>query len=397
MSPTSKTPPPQRAMLLGSGELGREVAIEWARLGGEVIACDRYDNAPAMQVSASRRVFDMANAEALREAIVAVKPDVIIPEIEALATEVLLECEEKGLCVVAPTAVAAHTTMNRERIRRLVAEKLDFPTSAYRFCDSLAELQEAVADLGTPCYVKPVMSSSGKGQSRVTSADLSSLTKAWEHSQTSGRVKGSHTRVIVESHVPFESEFTLLTVRSLSGVSFCEPIGHVQNNGDYVESWQPHPLPSAQLKRAQAMAETLVNEWGGYGLFGVEFFSTEDEVVFSEVSPRPHDTGLVTLSSQDQSEFSLHARAILGLPIRALDLALKQPSASVAIRATHSSEAPQLRGVDEALRVPHTDVKIFNKPTAHPGRRLGVVLARGNSLSEARERCQRAAAQIHMD
>ena len=374
-------------MLLGAGELGKEVAIELQRLGIEVIACDRYPAAPAMQVAHRSHVLDMSDPAALRDIVLSERPDLILPEIEAIATEELLTLEQEGF-LVAPTARAARLTMDREGIRRLAAETLGLPTSPYRFADDLDEFVAAVAEIGTPCVVKPVMSSSGKGQSVVHTPD--EATAAYELAATAGRVGGS--RVIVEGLVAFDYEITLLTVRHRDGTSFCDPIGHVQIDGDYRESWQPASMAPATLVQAQRIAEAVTADLGGYGIFGVELFICGEEVLFSEVSPRPHDTGLVTIASQDLSEFALHARAVLGLPIPAI----RQlgPAASAAVVLTGDSDAPELAGLPAALTVPTTRVLVFGKPQIHGSRRLAVALATGDSVAEARARAVACAEEI---
>ena len=374
-------------MLLGAGELGKEVAIELQRLGIEVIACDRYPAAPAMQVAHRSHVLDMSDPAALRDIVLSERPDLILPEIEAIATEELLTLEQEGF-LVAPTARAARLTMDREGIRRLAAETLGLPTSPYRFADDLDEFVAAVAEIGTPCVVKPVMSSSGKGQSVVHTPD--EATAAYELAATAGRVGGS--RVIVEGLVAFDYEITLLTVRHRDGTSFCDPIGHVQIDGDYRESWQPASMAPATLVQAQRIAEAVTADLGGYGIFGVELFICGEEVLFSEVSPRPHDTGLVTIASQDLSEFALHARAVLGLPIPAI----RQlgPAASAAVVLTGDSDAPELAGLPEALTLPTTRALVFGKPQIHGSRRLAVALATGDSVAEARARAVACAEEI---
>ncbi len=375
-----------RLLLLGAGELGKEVAIEAQRLGVEVHAADRYAEAPAMQVAHAGHVLDMLDPAALRALIDAVQPHLVAPEIEAIHTATLIELERTGLRVI-PTARAAWLTMNREGIRRLAAEELSQPTSPYRFVDSRDEYLAAVAAIGLPCVVKPVMSSSGKGQSTIkTSADIDA---AWDYAQTGGRA--GQGRVIVEGFVKFDYEITLLTVRHRDGTDFCAPIGHLQIDGDYRESWQPQPMSARALERAEQIARDVTAALGGFGLFGVELFVRGDQVWFSEVSPRPHDTGLVTLISQELSEFALHARAILGLPIpsiRALG-----PSASCALLA-HGHGVPRFDGVADALREPDTALRLFGKPVVQGHRRVGVTLARADSIEAAREKARRAAAAI---
>lgn len=378
-------------LLLGSGELGREVAIEAARLGVRVVAADRYDDAPAMLVTPHRRVLDMTSGPALRELVLEVRPDLIVPEIEALATDELLALEAEGWHVV-PTARAARLTMDREGIRRLAAEELGLPTSPYRFATSFEELQSAVDVIGLPCVVKPVMSSSGKGQS-VVGVD-GSVEAAWDYARAGARVKDQ--AVIVEGFVDFAYEVTMLTVRHAGGVTVCPPVGHVQEDGDYRESWQPAAMSRVALERATAMATRVVEALGGYGLFGVELFVTAaDEVLFSEVSPRPHDTGMVTLISQAASEFALHVRAVLGLPVREDDVAVARPSASAVILGTETG-TPSYGGVDRALEVPTAQMRLFSKPSSHPGRRLGVALAQGATVEEARARARDAAAAVRV-
>ena len=374
-------------MLLGSGELGKEVVIELQRLGVETIAVDRYADAPAQQVAHRAHVIDMTDAKALRVLVESEQPHLIVPEIEAIATDELLRIEEDKLATVIPTARAAHITMNRERIRRLAAEELKLPTSPYAFCASLADLQAATAGIGFPCFVKPVMSSSGKGQSRLKSAG--EVEKAWDKAMTAGRVK--EARVIVEGEIAFDFEITELTVRAVDGTHFCEPIGHVQFDGDYVESWQPQQMSKTALAKARDMAGKVTAALGGHGIFGVELFVKGDEVWFSEVSPRPHDTGLVTLVSQYQSEFALHARAILGLPV---STALKSPGASAVVYGGMEEKGIAFEGVDEALRVPESELRLFGKPQSYMKRRMGVALARGATTDEARLRAKTCASAI---
>ncbi len=378
-----------RLLLLGSGELGKEVAIEAARLGVHVVAADRYAGAPAMSVAAQHRVLDMTDPVALRALVEEVRPDVVVPEIEALATDALVELEAEGVRVV-PTARAVRLTMDREGIRRLAAEELGLPTSPYRFATNQAEYLAAVAAIGRPCVVKPVMSSSGKGQSVVGPAD-DPLT-AWEYARSAARV--TDRPVIVEGFVDFAYEITLLAVRHAGGTTLCAPIGHRQENGDFRQSWQPQPMSAAALARAGEVARRVVDALGGVGVFGVELFvTTDDAVLFSEVSPRPHDTGLVTLVSQRCSEFALHVRAILGLPVREDDVAVLAPSASAVILGT-ASGVPSYAGLGEALRSAGTALRIFGKPTSHAGRRLGVALATGTDLNQAVERACAAAAAV---
>jgi len=384
---TPLTPGATRVMLLGSGELGKEVVIELQRLGVETIAVDRYAHAPASQVAHRAHAIDMTDAKALRALVERERPHLIVPEIEAIATDELLRIEEDGLAIVIPTARAAHITMNRERIRRLAAEELKLPTSPYAFCASLEELQAATARIGFPCFVKPVMSSSGKGQSRLKSA--ADVVTAWEKALTAGRVK--EARVIVEGEIRFDFEITQLTVRAADGTQFCEPIGHVQVEGDYVESWQPQAMSDLAQERARDMAGKVTAALGGRGIFGVELFVKGDDVWFSEVSPRPHDTGLVTLVSQYQSEFALHARAILGLPV---STALLSPGASAVVYGGLDAEAIAFTGIDAALRVPGSELRLFGKPVSYLKRRMGVALARGHDTNQARARAKEAASLV---
>jgi phosphoribosylglycinamide formyltransferase 2 len=379
-----------RAMLLGSGELGKEVAIELQRFAVEVIAVDRYANAPAMQVAHRSHVVNMLDGAELRRVIALEKPDLVVPEIEAIATPTLVELEQEGLRVI-PTARAAWLTMNREGIRRLAAEELKLPTSGYRFVDSHDEYRAAVAALGLPCVIKPVMSSSGKGQSIVRRE--AEIDAAWDYAQSGGRA--GQGRCIVEGFVDFDYEITLLTVRHAGGTDFCAPIGHLQEAGDYRESWQPQPMSAAALAEAQKQAGAITAALGGTGLFGVEFFVKGDRVIFSEVSPRPHDTGLVTLISQDLSEFALHARAILGLPIP-LILQLG-PSASCAVLAEGDGNRPRYRGVAEALAEPNTMLRLFGKPEVRGHRRMAVTLARDGDIESARAKARRAAAKLSFE
>ncbi len=381
-----------KVMLLGCGELGKEVIIALQRLGVEVIGVDRYDNAPGMQVSHRSHVIDMSDAKALRALVEAERPHFIVPEIEAIATDELVRIEADGLATVIPTARATQLTMNREGIRRLAAEELGLPTSAYRFADSLAQLQEATAEIGFPCLVKPVMSSSGKGQSLLKSA--ADVEAAWTYAAAGSRV--DHGRVIVEGFVDFEYEITLLTVRSLGDdgdikTSFCAPVGHLQVKGDYVESWQPQRMNPKALERAQEIARKVTGALGGRGLFGVELFVKGDDVWFSEVSPRPHDTGLVTLMSQYFSEFELHARAILGLPV---DVSQREPAASAVIYGGVEEAGIAFDGVAAALAVPRSDLRLFGKPEAFERRRMGVALAAGHDTDVARDRAKLAAGLV---
>jgi phosphoribosylglycinamide formyltransferase 2 len=384
---TPLSPSALRVMFLGGGELGKEVVIELQRLGAETIVVDRYANAPAQQVAHRAHVIDMTDAKALRGIVEQERPHFIVPEIEAIATDELVRIEADKLAIVIPTANAAHTTMNRERIRVLAAEELKLPTSPYAFASSLAELQAAIDRIGFPNFVKPVMSSSGKGQSRLKSqADVA---LAWDTALSAGRVK--QPRVIVEGQVMFDFEITLLTVRAASGTHFCDPIGHVQVDGDYVESWQPQKMSAKALERARAIAQKVTTALGGLGIFGVELFVKGDEVWFSEVSPRPHDTGLVTLVSQEQSEFALHARAILGLPV---DTSLRAPGASAVIYGGMEAQGIAFDGVADALAIPQTELRLFGKPESFNKRRMGVALARGTNTDEARQRAKRAATAV---
>ncbi|EPT9248903.1 formate-dependent phosphoribosylglycinamide formyltransferase [Photobacterium damselae] len=373
---TALTNSATRVLLLGSGELGKEVAIECQRLGVEVIAVDRYPNAPAMHVAHRSHVIDMLDGEALQQIIATEKPHYVVPEIEAIATDTLVELEKQGLNIV-PTANATKLTMNREGIRRLAAETLSIPTSPYRFADTYQDFVDAIEFVGTPCVVKPIMSSSGKGQSVIKSeADYAT---AWQYAQEGGRA--GQGRVIVEGFVEFDYEITLLTIRAVDGIHFCAPIGHRQEDGDYRESWQPQAMTEQALIAAQDVAAKVVDALGGYGLFGVELFVKGDQVLFSEVSPRPHDTGMVTLISQDQSEFALHVRAFLGLPIR--HICQYGPSASAVVLAEGTSNTIQFSGLDQALIEPNTQVRLFGKPEIHGRRRLGVVLTRRTSTEDA--------------
>ncbi|MGY3976107.1 formate-dependent phosphoribosylglycinamide formyltransferase [Aeromonas mytilicola] len=387
---TATRPGATRALLLGSGELGKEVAIELQRLGIEVIAADRYANAPAMQVAHAAHVLDMLDGAALRALVAEVKPDLIIPEIEAIATDTLAELEQEGVRVV-PNARATQLTMNREGIRRLAAEELGLPTSSYRFAQSKEEFVAAVEAIGLPCVVKPVMSSSGKGQSLLR--DLAKLDESWTYAQEGGRA--GRGKVIVEGFVPFEYEITLLTVRAVDGIHFCDPIGHRQEDGDYRESWQPQAMSELALARAKEVAAKVVEALGGHGLFGVELFIRGDDVWFSEVSPRPHDTGMVTLISQDLSEFALHVRAILGLPVGTITQF--GPSASAVVLRDGHSQDIRYQGVAEALAlVPGAQLRLFGKPEIAGRRRLGVALARGQGCEEAVEKAKAVAARIEV-
>lgn len=377
------TPKGRKAMLLGSGELGKEVAIELQRLGIEVIACDKYANAPAMQIAHRSYVFNMLDGEELRRIVELEKPDHIIPEIEAIATPVLVELEKEGFNVT-PTARAAWLTMNREGIRRLAAEELGLPTSPYCFASTREEFDKAIEEIGIPCVVKPVMSSSGHGQSTVKS--IEDIDAAWKEAQEGGRAGAG--RVIVEGFVDFDYEITLLTVRSVSGTTYCEPVGHIQVNGDYRYSWQPQPMSEAAIESAREIARKVTDALGGYGIFGVELFVKGDQVIFSEVSPRPHDTGMVTMISQDLSEFALHARALLGLPVPAIEF--YGPSASRAIVVEGDSNCVEFDNLEEVLKEPGTQLRIFGKPEVHGHRRMGVILAKADTLEEARAKASRA-------
>ena len=377
----------KKVLFLGAGELGKEVVIELQRFGVEVIACDRYANAPGMQVAHRSYVIDMTDAAALRAVIEQEKPDLIVPEIEAIATNELAVIEASGLATVIPTARATQLTMDREGIRRLAAETLGLKTSPYAFASDAETLAAEAAHIGYPVFVKPVMSSSGKGQSKVESADQ--IKAAWDHALTAGR--GNQVRVIVEGAVDFDYEITLLTVRHRDGTSFCAPVGHRQEGGDYVESWQPQPMNPAALEAAQSMAQKVTNNIGGLGVFGVELFVKGDEVWFSEVSPRPHDTGLVTLSTQDQSEFALHARAILGLPV---ETTLNRPGASAVIYGGVEAEGVAFENLADALSEPGTQIRLFGKPVAYEKRRMGVAIAHADTIEAARAKASRAASIV---
>jgi phosphoribosylglycinamide formyltransferase 2 len=390
---TPLSPCATRVMLLGAGELGKEVVIALQRLGVEVIAVDRYENAPGHQVAHRSHVINMADGAQLRALIERERPHLVVPEIEAIATPTLIELEKEGLATVIPTARAAWLTMNREGIRRLAAEELGLPTSAYRFASSLDELRRAVDDgIGYPCIVKPVMSSSGKGQSKVDTP--TELEAAWQYAASGGRVDAG--RVIVEGLIRFDYEITLLTVRAREAdgsirTHFCAPIGHVQVAGDYVESWQPQAMSAAALARSRDIAERVTANLGGTGIFGVELFVAGDDVWFSEVSPRPHDTGMVTMATQHQSEFELHARAILGLPV---DTALRNPGASAVIYGGLEADGVVFDGVADALRVPDVDLRLFGKPQSFKKRRMGVALARAVDTDEARAKAKLAASKV---
>ncbi|HQR50506.1 MAG TPA: formate-dependent phosphoribosylglycinamide formyltransferase [Methylophilaceae bacterium] len=390
---TPLSPSATRVMLLGSGELGKEVIIALQRLGVEVIAVDRYPNAPGHQVAHRSHTISMTDGAALRALVEQEKPHLIVPEIEAIAIDALAEIEASGLARVIPTARAVQLTMNREGIRRLAAEQLKLLTSPYAFASSLQDMQAAIdGGIGYPCFIKPVMSSSGKGQSRVTAPDQ--VSAAWDYAASGGRV--DQGRVIVEGQIDFDYEITQLTVRAVSATGavetyFCDPIGHVQIKGDYVESWQPQPMSQKALQRSREVAKAVTDDLGGLGLFGVELFVKGDEVWFSEVSPRPHDTGMVTMASQRFSEFELHARAILGLPV---DVAMRAPGASAVIYGGVDSDNLVYEGVDEALAVPESDLRLFGKPQAFQRRRMGVALATGKDVEEARVRAKLAASKV---
>lgn len=377
----------KKAMLLGSGELGKEVAIEFQRFGVEVIAVDRYANAPAMQVAHRSYVISMLDGEALAEVIRKEKPDYIVPEVEAIATQTLIELEQEGFTII-PTAKATWLTMNREGIRSLAANELKVKTSPFEFAGTIEEFESAVGKIGIPCVIKPIMSSSGKGQSVIKKQE--DILKSWEYAQQGGR--SGKGRVIIEGFVDFDYEITLLTIKHKSGISFCAPIGHRQENGDYQESWQPHPMSANALKAAQDIASKVVNALGGKGLFGVEFFVKGDEVYFSELSPRPHDTGMVTLISQDLSEFALHVRAILDLPIP--NIVQHGPAASSVILVKGNSSNVSFSGMGKALENPNTQLRLFGKPNVEGERRMGVCLARAESIEIARNIANTAAANI---
>jgi phosphoribosylglycinamide formyltransferase 2 len=390
---TPLSPHATKVMLLGSGELGKEVLIALQRLGVETIAVDRYDNAPGQQVAHHARTITMSDPAQLKALIDAERPHLVVPEIEAIATPMLEELEAAGVVRVIPTARAARLTMDREGIRRLAAETLNLPTSPYKFCDSLAELQAAIdAGIGYPCVVKPVMSSSGKGQSKIDGP--LDVKAAWDYAMAGGRVSGG--RIIVEGFIDFDYEITLLTVRALDAAGqvethFCEPIGHIQVSGDYIESWQPHPMPPTALALSRQIAKAVTDNLGGQGLYGVELFVKGDQVWFSEVSPRPHDTGLVTLTTQVQSEFELHARAILGLPV---NTALRSPGASAVIYGGVEATGIVFDGVADALRVPNTDIRLFGKPESFMKRRMGVALAFDADVQVARTNAKLAASKV---
>lgn len=377
------TPIARKALLLGSGELGKEVAIELQRYGVEVIACDRYPNAPAMQIAHRSHVFNMLDGKALREIIELERPDHIIPEVEAIATDTLRELEKEGYHVT-PTARAAWLTMNREGIRRLAAEELGVKTSRYRFASDYEEFKKAVEEIGLPCVIKPIMSSSGHGQSVARKPE--DIERSWAISQEGGRAGAG--RVIVEGFVDFDYEITLLTVRSCSGTTYCQPIGHIQIDGDYRYSWQPQPMTDSALAKAQEIAKKVTDALGGYGIFGVELFVKGDEVIFSEVSPRPHDTGMVTMISQDLSEFGLHARALLGLPVPSIRF--YGPSASRAIVVEGDTDKVEFDNLEEVLKEPGTQIRIFGKPEIKGHRRMGVILATDETVEAARKKAERA-------
>lgn len=384
-SPTAK-----KVLLCGSGELGKEVTLELKRLGCEVIACDRYANAPAMQVADRSHIFSMLDGNKLREVIEQEQPDFIVPEVEAIATDTLVELEQEGFHVV-PTANAAKLTMNREGIRRLAAEELNLPTSPYKFAENFEDFSSAVHEIGMPCVIKPIMSSSGKGQSVIkTEGDIKA---SWDYAQQGGRAGAG--KVIIEGFVDFDYEITLLTIRHIGGTSFCEPIGHRQEGGDYQESWQPQPMSDIALQKAKSAAEKVTSALGGRGLFGVEFFIKGDEVYFSEVSPRPHDTGMVTMISQALPQFALHARAFLGLPIP--NIHFHGPSASAVILVEGESDKVEFSGLDEALQTPNTDLRLFGKPEVKGQRRMGVALARADSVEAAKEKAITAAGKVKVE
>ena len=386
---TPLSPSGTRVLLLGAGELGKEVAIELQRYGVEVIAADRYPHAPAMQIAHRSHVIDMLDGAALRAIIEAERPHLIVPEIEAIATQTLIELEAEGFTVV-PTARAARLTMDREGIRRLASEELGLRTSAYRFADNEVDFRSAIEAIGVPCVVKPVMSSSGKGQSTVrATADAA---KAWQYAVAGGR--GRVAKVIIEGFVDFDYEITLLTVRHKAGVSFCAPIGHRQEDGDYRESWQPQPMSVVALQEAQRMAEAVTSELGGWGIFGVEFFVSGDVVFFSEVSPRPHDTGMVTMISQEPSQFALHARAILGLPITVIEQ--RGPAASAVVLVSGASQSIRYENLSEALVEPQTQLRLFGKPEVNGKRRMGVALAQDATVEAAVAKALRVAAAVQV-
>jgi phosphoribosylglycinamide formyltransferase 2 len=387
---TSFKPSAKKVLLCGSGELGKEVVIELQRYGVEVIALDAYVNAPAMQVADRSHVVSMLDGPALRAIIEKEQPDLVVPEVEAIATDVLAELEKSGTTTIIPTARATQLTMNREGIRRVAAEELGLRTSPYRFAETKEEFDQAIKEIGMPCVVKPIMSSSGKGQSTVKSAD--DISPAWEYAQAGGRAgKG---KVIVEGFVDFDYEITQLTIRHAGGTSFCDPIGHIQVDGDYRESWQPHPMSDSAIAEAREYARKITDELGGWGVFGVELFIKGDQVIFSEVSPRPHDTGMVTMISQDLSQFALHARAILGLPIPAI----RQygPSASSVILVEGESDNPTFSNLDTALAEPDVQLRLFGKPAVKGRRRMGVALARGEDVEQARAKANASSSSVQV-
>ena len=379
----------KKILLLGSGELGKEVIIEAQRLGVETIAVDRYEHAPAMQVAHRSYVIDMLDAERVREIVEKEQPDLIVPEIEAIATSELVKLEEEGFQVI-PTARAAKLTMDREGIRRLAAETLQLPTAKYQFADTYEEFVQGAKEIGFPCVIKPLMSSSGKGQSVCRSEEQ--LEECWKIAMEGGRVQNG--RVIIEEFIRFDSEITLLTVRTVNGTLFCPPIGHIQKDGDYIESWQPHYMTEKQIQEAKRIAQTITEELGGYGLFGVELFLSGDQVYFSEVSPRPHDTGLVTLATQNLSEFALHVRAILGFPIP--EITLVTPGASRPLKSTEELNEYTISGLGEALAVPNTQVRVFGKPVTKVGRRVAVTLSSADTVEKARENAKLALDYLHI-
>ena len=381
----------KKVLLCGSGELGKEVVLELQRYGVEVIALDAYANAPAMQVADRSHIVSMLDSDELRRVIELEKPDLVVPEVEAIATQVLAEFENQGFCTVIPTARATQLTMNREGIRRLASEDLELKTSPYAFAETLEEFQEAIDQIGIPCVVKPIMSSSGKGQSTVRSQD--EIRKAWEYAQEGGRAgKG---KVIVEGFVEFDYEITQLTIRHSGGTSFCEPIGHLQMGGDYRESWQPQPMSENAMNEARNYADAITGALGGWGVFGVELFICGEEVIFSEVSPRPHDTGMVTMISQDLSQFALHARAILGLPIP--EIRNFGPAASSVILVEGESKQVSFGNLDQALAKVDTQMRLFGKPEVKGQRRMGVGLARGCNIQEAREKAREVSSSVKID
>lgn len=387
---TPFTPSGKKVLLLGSGELGKEVTIELQRYGVEVVACDKYASAPAMQVANRCHVFNMLDGAEIRRVVELERPDHIIPEVEAIATDTLVELEKEGYNVT-PTANATLLTMNREGIRRLAAEELGLPTSAYRFASTKEEFDAAVKEIGLPCVVKPVMSSSGHGQSTIKTADQ--IDAAWKEAREGGRADAG--RVIVEGFVNFDYEITLLTVRSVSGTVYCEPVGHVQVNGDYRYSWQPQPMSAVAIEKARDIAKKVTDALGGYGLFGVEMFIKGDEVIFSEVSPRPHDTGMVTMISQDLSEFALHARAVLGLPIP--EIRFFGPSASAAVVVEGDSKEVVMGNLENVLAEPGTQMRIFGKPEVKGHRRMAVILATDSDVDSARAKAERALSKLNVE